>query len=201
MRREDLNGIWSIQPIANLASIAEHGILCHNDAARLPHADVSMPAVQDIRRSKRVPDARIHPKQWRPLHDYANLYLCPRNPMLYMRLGRKNELGVLRVDVDVLDTHGVVVTDGNAASHATLFGSAAVGIERIDSEVTFAEWWIHTDPYEQAEHKRRMCAEVLVPSQVPSRFVNRVFVCSTEARDASGDLPWPKEIRPYIFFS
>jgi len=201
MERAELTGLWSIQPISNLASIAERGILCHNRAARLPHADVSMPEVQDIRRTKRVPDARIPPARWKPLHDYANLYVCPRNPMLYKRLDRKAELCVLRLGVDVLDLDGVIVTDGNAAGGPTRFFGAAVGIERIERDVTFAEWWTHADPYEKAEHRRRMCAEVLLPEVVPAHFINRVFVAGQEPRDACRGLPWPTQINGYMFFA
>ena len=200
MRRDDLKGLWSIQPIENLASIAELGILCHNEAARLPHADISMREVQDIRRTKRVPDARVPTSEWKVLHDYANLYVCPRNPMLYKRLDQKHELAVLRIDLVVLDMAGVVVTDGNAAAGSTRFDTPAVGIERIEREVTFAEWWTHEDPYEQAEHSRRMCAEVLVPERVLPEFINRVYVASREASKVCRGLPWPRRINDYMFF-
>lgn len=200
VRRDDLTGLWSIQPIANLASIAELGILCHNEAARLPHGDISMQEVQDIRRTKRVPNAEVPPNQWKTLHDYANLYVCPRNPMLYKRLDQKHELAVLRLDLGVLDLEDVVVTDGNAAANSTRFDAPSIGIERIEREVTFARWWTHEDPYEKAEHRRRMCAEVLVPGRIPPEYINRIFVASREVSEACRAFSWPREINDYMFF-
>jgi hypothetical protein len=200
MRRNELKGFWSIQPIENLESIAEHGILCHNEAARLPHVDISMASVQGNRRTKRVPNSALPPNQWRPLHDYANLYLCPRNPMLFKRLDQKDDLAVLRLDLEVLDIEGVVVTDGNAAANPTRFDAPDVGIERINRAVTFATWWTHADPYAKAEHRRRMCAEVLVPDRVPPEYINRVVVAGQLARDACQALPWPQRIDRHMFF-
>ena len=55
------------------------------------------------------------------LHEYANLYLCARNPMLYKRRESHGTLCVLRVSTDVLDLPGVVLTGGNAASDYTAF--------------------------------------------------------------------------------
>jgi hypothetical protein len=159
-----------------------------------------MREVQDIRRTKRVPNATLPQSEWKALHDYANLYVCPRNPMLYKRLGRKHELAVLRVDLAVLDLDGVVVTDGNAAAGSTRFDAPEVGIERIEREVTFAVWWTHDDPYEKAEHRRRMCAEVLVPRCVPPEFINRIYVVSDEARKACRGLPWPRTLNRHVFF-
>jgi ssDNA thymidine ADP-ribosyltransferase, DarT len=120
--------------------------------------------------------------------------------MLYKRLNQKHELAVLRLDVAVLDLEGVVVTDGNAAAGPTRFDAPAVGLDRIDRAVTFAEWWTHEDPYEKAEHRRRMCAEVLVPERVPPEFINRIVVAGREAHAACRELPWPRTINAHVFF-
>ena len=42
------------------------------------HVSVAMPAVQDRRARKIVPGGRR-------LHGYANLYICARNPMMFVR--------------------------------------------------------------------------------------------------------------------
>jgi hypothetical protein len=200
VERADIRGLWSIQPIVNLASIAEHGILCHNAASRLPHGDISLASVQDIRRTKRVPDSRLDQAEWRLLHDYANLYVCPRNPMLYRRLDKQNELVVLRVTTNVLDIPGVVVTDGNAATRTTRFSEPAVGIALLDREVNFARDWNHSDPLVKAEHGRRMCAEVLVPERVPPDFIDLALVTSDEVAAACIGLPWPARVNDHMYF-
>jgi hypothetical protein len=203
MDRRELEELCCIQPIVNLRSIAERGILSHNGAAEFAHVDISMAEVQDLRSGKRVPDARMPPQEWRLLHDYANLYFCPRNPMLYKRLDRHRELAVLRIRVDVLGLTGVVVTDGNAASGATRFDAAGEGLARIDKAVTYAQWWTSNDPYVQSEHRRRMCAEVLVPDRVPPEFIFGAYAsCEESLAACSADqLPWRSEINRYVFFS
>lgn len=179
------------------------GILSHNGAAAVDHVDISMEEVQDLRSGKRVPDARVPQAEWRWLHDYANLYFCPRNPMLYKRLARHRELAVLRIRTDALDLPGVVVTDGNAASHATRFGAPAEGLARIDKAINYARYWTNPDHYLHAEHKRRMCAEVLVPDCLsPELIVGAYLSCNEGAAVYTAlGLPWPAEINRYVFFS
>jgi hypothetical protein len=200
--RSELEELFCIQPIANLRSIAERGILSHNGSAAVEHVDISMQEVQDLRAGKQVPDSRVPQVQWRRLHDYANLYFCPRNPMLYLRSSRHRELAVLRIRTNALDLPGVVVTDGNAASGATRFGSLTEGLARIDRAITFARYWTHSDPYEHADHKRRMCAEVLVPDCLPPDYIVGAYVSCEEGSDAyaAERLTWPAEIKPYVFF-
>jgi len=76
MRREELEELHYISPIVNVSSILTHGILSHRRASKLPHQSVAMPEIQDRRRKVQVPKAR-------PLHEYVNLYICARNPMMY----------------------------------------------------------------------------------------------------------------------
>jgi hypothetical protein len=64
-----------ITPIANVPSILQRGILCHNQVKSLAHQSVAMPQIQQRRTKKSVPGGRH-------LHDYANLYFDARNPML-----------------------------------------------------------------------------------------------------------------------
>ncbi len=54
MDRADLKELHYIAPIANLASIAEHGILSYRRTHALKHTSVAMQEVQDIRAKKTV---------------------------------------------------------------------------------------------------------------------------------------------------
>lgn len=110
MDRDDLKELHYIKPIDNVPSILMHGILSHKRAARLTHSSVAMQAIQDLRATKVVPGGR-------KLHEYDNLYICARNPMLYKRLEMRDQICVLVVGPDVLDLDGSVVTDQNAASN------------------------------------------------------------------------------------
>jgi hypothetical protein len=159
-----------------------------------------MAEIQDRRDGKLVPDVRR--AKPRELHEYAPLYICPRNPMLYVRRSRHPEICVLRVDTAVLDLEGVVVTDGNAASDYARFGAAPEGLAEVDEGMTFAEYWTDANIYAYWEKKRRKCAEVLVPDRVDPGFLTGVFVSCEQARKVCGALPvpWPVTIDPRLFF-
>jgi hypothetical protein len=110
-------------------------------------------------------------KSRRALHDYSNVYICGRNPMMYVRRDRHNELVVLRVGCDVLDLDGAIVADGNASSNYTRFHNAPDGLANIDAAITFAGDPRHPNMYERWERTRRQCAEVLVPDCIPARYI------------------------------
>jgi ssDNA thymidine ADP-ribosyltransferase, DarT len=82
MERAELDELHYITPIENVLSICEHGILSHNRMRKLGlvHTSVAMQEVQDIRKGVMVPGSA-----GKPLHEYANLYICARNPMLLKR--------------------------------------------------------------------------------------------------------------------
>ena len=69
MTRAELTELHYITPIANVASILEHGIASHNRAEKLQHDSIAMPEIQDKRKSVVVPNGL-------GLHDYVNLYIC-----------------------------------------------------------------------------------------------------------------------------
>lgn len=170
MERSDLPELQYILPIANLPTVARVGILSHRIAAKLPeHESVADSEVQDIRAKRGVPGGR-------PLHDYANLYVCARNPMMYRRRGFVDKLCVLRVSTSVLDLPGVVVTDGNAASEYSLFRPAPGGLRMVNQELTFAEYWTHQDAIEGMRRKSAKCAEVLVPNRVSPEYIEGIWV-------------------------
>src|SRR5262245_61322564 len=109
MHRGDLAEVHYIAPITNLASIRARGILSHRRVAAIKHDSIAMPQVQDIRAKVIVPGGR-------PLHEYVNLYINARNPMLYKRIPEHPNIVVLRISPSVIDLPGVVVSDQNAAS-------------------------------------------------------------------------------------
>src|SRR2546425_137988 len=82
----------------------------------------------------------------RPLHEYACLYICGRNVMLYKRRGQHDRICVMQVVSDVLDLPGVVVTDANASSDYVRFSAAPAGLRIVDRELTLAESWTDADP-------------------------------------------------------
>lgn len=196
MKLEELAELQYITPIANLPSILSLGILSHRRAAALEHRTVAMQEMQDRRARVVVPGGR-------PLHEYANLYICARNPMLYLRLDQRESLCVLRVGTDVLQLPGVVVADQNAASSYVRFGRAPGALATVDRDLVFAEYWTHPgDPTAEWRHKSVKCAEVLVPDRVDARFVFGALVSSVTALGAVDELApdLPTTIDRHLYF-
>jgi len=118
-------------------------------------------------------------------YEYTNLYICPRNPMLFKRQEMHARICVLRVSPDVLDLPNVVVTDSNAGSKYVRFSAAPGGLAIVDRERTFARYWNHPeDEREHWRHSAQKCAEVLVPDVVSMRSVNGAYVSCDEGNHA-----------------
>jgi hypothetical protein len=181
--------------MSNVASIMSHGILSHKRAKRIQHDSVAMQEIQDRRRNKVVPGGH-------PLHQYVNLYICARNPMLYKRRAQHIDLCVLRVSTDILDLPGVVISDCNASSDYVRFAPSPEGLSIIDEERTFAEYWVHNDPIETYRHRSQKCAEVLVPNSVDQNFITGAYVSGATAEVAFNvtGVNIPVTIDSHLFF-
>jgi hypothetical protein len=195
LRREELTELHYIAHMDNVQSITRHGILSNRWAAKLPHTSVAMQQVQNRRAKVVVPGGR-------KLHEYVNLYICARNPMLFKRLDQHLDLCVLQVSTDVLDLPDVVVTDANASSDYARFAAAPGGLRIVDREATFAEYWTDQDPIVQLKKKSAKCAEVLVPDRVDPRFIMGAYVSCQAAMDRFNGLGTgiPVSINAHMFF-
>lgn len=170
MNRDDLNELHYITPIVNIGSILEHGILSNRRVAKLQHQSVAKQEVQNLRAMVRLPGGHA-------LHEYANLYVCARNPMLYKRQGVHRSLCVLKISTSVLDRPGVIITDQNAASGYRRFSPAPGGLSIVNQERVFAEYWTHPEnPIDEWRHKSEKCAEVLVPDSVDPSYIFGAYV-------------------------
>jgi len=177
--------LHNIMPINNLASVRLYGILSHNAVAALPHADVSLQEVQDKRAAVTVPNGLA-------LHNYANLYFCARNPMMYKRQSETYNLCVLRITTDVFTLIGVVFTDQNAASAYVRFYRVQDGIEGMNFDMIYADDWRHPDDQVKYwRHSSIKCAEVLVPNVVEPRFITGAYVYDTSVQSQVAGL-WPE---------
>jgi hypothetical protein len=188
--------LHNIMPIANIPSVLRHGILSHEEAARLPHASVALSEIQDRRDVKRVPGGLN-------LHQYANLYFCARNPMLYRRMNEAAAICVLRIDRHVLTLPNVVLSDRNAASDYVRFLKSPEGLRELDYDLIFATYWTSDDPFDYWRRKSIKCAEILVPHRVPADLVVGAYVINATAevnlREAGFDRPVTRN--PNLFFS
>ena len=178
MKRVDLPELHYITPIENVQSILAIGILSHRRSRRLNPASIAKKEVQDLRAKVRIPGGR-------PLHEYANLYICARNPMMYVRSGLHETTCVLRVSPDVLDLPSVVITDQNAASDYCRFMPSPGGLEVVDRDMVFADDWRHAgNPAAYYRHRSVKCAEVLVPDAVSAKYVVGAYASGPIAEQA-----------------
>lgn len=193
--RSQIGRLYNITSVANLARIASRGILCHDLAAGVRHDDVSDRGVQD-RRDGRIVDGA-------PLHRFANLYLNPRNAMLY-RLYKfeGRDVVVLEVSVDVLDQPGVIVFDGNAAARVSEWRRASDGLAHLDPARIRSATWHDAAGDVDPELKRVTQAEVLVPDVVAPRFIEGFLAPSAAVLERASRVVghWPGQIDRWTFF-
>lgn len=193
--RRQVGSLYNITSVANLASIASKGILCHDLAADIRHDDLSDRGVQDRRGGRSVDGT--------PLHRFANLYFNPRNAMLYRlhKFGDRNVV-VLQVSVEVLDQPGVVVFEGNAASRVSEWRRASEGLAHINLPLIRGLTWHNAAGEVDVELKRLTQAEVLVPQVVAPRFIEGFLAPSyavlERASRAVGH--WPGRVDRWTFF-
>lgn len=160
-----------IMPICNVPSVIQHGVLSHEKVRKLNHSSIAMAEIQERRDIKAVPGGLR-------LHQYANLYFCARNPMMYKRKDEVESICVLQVDTKVLTEPGVVLTDQNASSDYVRFYSHPEGMNHIEFDLVFARDWTDPDRIAFFKKKARKCAEVLVPYTVSSRYIKGAY-CGT----------------------
>ncbi|MFC4308257.1 DUF4433 domain-containing protein [Steroidobacter flavus] len=165
-----------IMPIANIGSVLAHGILSYERAAKLAHRSVALQPVQDKRDKKSVPGGL-------KLHQYANLYFNARNPMLYKRLGEVSSICVLRISTAVMQVRGTVITDGNAASDYVRFLDPKQWKFLAFDDIYATDWRHPGDQVAYWKHKSRMCAEVLVPNLVESKFIEGAYVADKDVSE------------------
>ncbi len=174
MELDDIQQLYFITPISNIASIMQNGILSHNGARRLRHHSIAEQDVQ-AHRQKKIPGTN------RYLHDYANLYFDAHNPMLSARRSMNNSICVLRIKSDVLSLKDVIVTDQNA-SRDCWFKSVNEGLPLLKRSEIFATFWINgDDSMEEYRLKGIKCAEVLVPKCVHPTYIVGAYVANTTA--------------------
>ena len=195
MERKELKELHYITPIANVHSILKLGILSHNRAKRVRHESVAMKEIQDRRAKVTIPRGR-------KLHCYVNLYICARNPMMYKRRAQHQELCVLKINPDVIDLPGVVITDGNASSGYTRFYSAPDGLANVDREWTFADNWQDPDPIQKYKKTAAKCADVLVPDKVNLDYITGAYVSCQDTMVQFQELikTLPCDINSNLFF-
>ena len=170
-KNKGINSLWHITHINNLLNISEKGILNHYAAHHYNPklADISDPNAQKWRENfENCFNRRIH--------EYAPLYISPKNPMLYKRREIQNVLCLVEVSLSVLTKSEYLITDGNAVSRDTIFFKNIDSIPSITLDVLNAKYWNDFD-----DGKRRKCAEVLIYQNIAPEHIKMIHCCSGDS--------------------
>lgn len=122
--------------------------------------------------------------------------------MMFKRQAQHQSLCVLRINPDVINIAGVVITDGNASGDYVRFSAAPKGLAIVDRDWTFADDW--RDPYQIQYFRKKAakCAEVLVPDKVKPDYITGAYVSCQEALNRFQMLGTglSVEIKSHLFF-
>lgn len=188
-------GLYNIQAIANVPSIMHLGLLSNEKARSIDHISIAMNEVQERRELIRIPNGL-------KLHQYANLYFDPWNPMLSRKRSQNEEICILKFDRVVLDFEGVIISDKNASSNYAAFYEPNIGLDCIDFDLVYARYWTDEDYYEHCKKKSIKCAEILVPYSIPSDYIVCAAVVNKNAAKRLEKTGFDKNIiiEPRVFF-
>ena len=164
---------------------------------RIEYVPIYDEEIVSHRRDRKTPDEK-------GLWEYANVYLQPRNPMMYRVVNERkvHELAVVGILPEVMDIPGAMFSIGNAASHFSRILPAKQGIGEISKiwKTIHAEWWTEEDGA-----KRKIMAECLVPERIPVESIHSIYFASGKAAQEAGkrvDIPSTLPLVPEsnIFF-
>lgn len=197
-KKAEISCLFYITHVENLPSIVKHGILSHSqvEAKKIPYKAIYDTEIVNNRKEKVTPTGKS-------LWDYANVYLQPRNPMMYRVVhekGRKN-LAVVAIRPDILNGKEVLLTDGNAANGPTRFYQVSDGLKVIQDQwsVIQAEYWRSDDG-----SKRKIMAECLVPDMIQAEHIHSIYVADQETKKRADDLLHSFRVHvvpePHFFF-
>lgn len=189
------NGLYNIQAIENIPSIMQRGLLSNERARKIDHISIAMNEVQKRRERIQIPNGLA-------LHQYANLYFDPHNPMLSKKRDQNENICILKIDSVVLDFEGVVLSDRNASSDYAAFYPADAGLENINFGLVYARFWNIGNYFEQCIRRSIKCAEVLVPDVIPYDYVACAAVINEKASCKLKAIGFDRNIliEPNIFF-
>ena len=180
----------------------ELGVLSHEmiDEMKIPFTPIYNADIVNLRKNKFTPDGHS-------LWHFANFYLQPRNPMLYLvtrNFGTEDIAVVSGFRGPAYETDGAYITDGNAASSETIFLPISKKDEvfRKIKVVDGLEYWKEEDGT-----KRMMMAEVLIPEKYSREHLRTIYVATQATKDkierllSNSSKTLPVIVDPRTFFS
>jgi O-acetyl-ADP-ribose deacetylase (regulator of RNase III) len=170
--------LYYITHVDNLPSIMQHGILSHAEIERrgIPYVSVYDEAIVQARKQRLAPDGNS-------LWNFANLYLRPKNAMLYrLKVGHHlDELVILGVRRGVANLPGAYISDGGLGSPLSQLHPSSSWKEVFQQLLPDLdrEWWAEGDG-----SKRRMMAECLIPHGVDPEYLETIYTHNRECAEA-----------------
>jgi len=175
MKPSGIKELFYITHKDNISSMLENGILSHNRILnnRIPFTSIYDNKIVTNREGIKTPDEKS-------LWEYANLYFQARNPMLFRVIREKSEdnIAVIGVSNSILFNAAIFITNGNAASSATVIWPRSEGIKNLSKMIRkdlFLEYWSDTDG-----SKRKIMAECLVPDRISPDLIRSIYVATFE---------------------
>ncbi len=173
----EVSQLFNIVHLDNLRSICDSGLQSHNNVAEKGLAFTPIYDSQIVgRRSEKVISTGA------ALGDYANVFMNPRNPMLYRVVSENSweNLAIISFRKEILNILGARITDGNAANSATSDYSPAdlPKVLKAIGKTLEQDYWTIEDG-----SKRKIMAEVLIPDHIPPEFIDCIFVANERVRD------------------
>lgn len=168
LSRIPFGALFNVAHIDNLPGIMQLGILSHNKAhgEGMVRMDISNQSVNNLR-------DRVAASLGSNLHDYAPVYINPRNATFYYwcKTKPKTEVVLFKINPNILLAPDVAFSDGNAAVSSTQFYQNIDDFNRLDWAGIHEEWWAN-----HPDGKRIKCAEVLVKGLVPLHYIDEIYV-------------------------
>ncbi len=159
--------LYYIVPVENLVGILREGKIYSRNKAKekgLIKTDPSDQEVQQRRANKTIYKSYT-------LHDYVNLYINPRNAMLYRYLKERRKIVVLEISGSILSKFKYVRYSLKNASADDAIISESPDIIKAHINEIFSSSWNGDENI-----KKIMQSEVLVWGFVPVGFVYRIIV-------------------------
>ena len=166
-------GLFHITHKSNIPGILEKGILSHTKAhnSNLFKTDISNLSINEKR--SRLENIYNH-----PIHDYAPLYINPRNPMLESLCKKKNlreDLVLIKVSPNILVNNEILFTDGNAAETSSSFYNNLDDFNKLNWEIISDNYYLNHN-----DGKRIKCSEVLVHDHIDIPYIDELLTFKEE---------------------
>jgi hypothetical protein len=201
---EEIESLYHMCHSRNVASINQNGILSRTAMRNSQQFFKDIADSEIVEKRGRYIDS-VHNKS---LHEYASLYINPRNSMLYrMGYGENGEFDSRNLDdIVIVEVTGnlirspnwAIFSDGNAASQNSKYYKPGdwEGLSKLNRNEIFSSTWEGKE-----DIKRKMQAEVLVRDKVNPGEIRGFHFRTQEALEKLPPLRCQKSVSPHLFFN